>query len=203
MPATTDILPFATGGGANVESQAAYAADPTTASGFLSGLAPSVKLNKVWRQSAFMAAGLANWMVAQGVSVPDDGNLANLVAEITSSLNAFLAGLPTWTSLAAGYANGWIDYTAPAPLSGFTKTKSGWVRMRGSAKSGTVTPGTTVYQLPASQGLFPYGTQYFSVVSNNLFGALTVDTTGAIKITAGSALGISFDQLEWQGNPAS
>jgi hypothetical protein len=42
--ATTDILPFALGTGANVETQAAYAADPTTSSGFLSGIAAAIKL---------------------------------------------------------------------------------------------------------------------------------------------------------------
>lgn len=88
--ATTDILPFATGGGANVETQAAYAADPTTGTGFISGTASSLKLNKVWRQSAFMAAVLANWEVSQNISVPDDGVLATAV----TNLNLALQGIP-------------------------------------------------------------------------------------------------------------
>jgi hypothetical protein len=89
--ATTDILPFATGVGANVETQTAYAADSTTSLGFSAGTAASVKLNKVWRQSSFMAAGLANFMVNRGITVPDDGNLANLVAEFEASLDAYLS----------------------------------------------------------------------------------------------------------------
>jgi hypothetical protein len=89
--ATTDILPFATGVGANVETQTAYAADSTTSLGFSAGTAASVKLNKVWRQSSFMAAGLANFIVNRGISVPDDGNLANLVAEFEASLDAYLS----------------------------------------------------------------------------------------------------------------
>jgi hypothetical protein len=88
--ATTDILPFATGVGANVETQTDYAADSTTSLGFSAGTAASIKLNKVWRQSSFISAGLANFMVNRGISVPDDGNLANLVAEFEASLDAYL-----------------------------------------------------------------------------------------------------------------
>ena len=103
--ATTEILPFATGGGANVVTQAVYAADPTTGTGFAAGIAASNKLNKVWRQSAFMAAGLANWMVAQGISVPDDANLSNLVAEINQAMAAFInAGTSAW-AVAGGAAD--------------------------------------------------------------------------------------------------
>jgi hypothetical protein len=38
-----------------------------------------------------MAAGLANFMVNRGITVPDDGNLANLVAEFEASLDAYLS----------------------------------------------------------------------------------------------------------------
>lgn len=88
--ASTDILPFATGGSANVETQAAYAADPTTGTGFVAGTAASVKLNKVWRQSSFIAAGIANMLVNRGITVADDGNLTALIAEIEAGMNAFL-----------------------------------------------------------------------------------------------------------------
>jgi hypothetical protein len=89
--ATTEILQFASSGGANVVTQAQYAAlTSILANGYSAGTALSAQLNKTWRQSSFMAAGLANWMVARGISVPDDGNLVNLVAEIQAALNAYI-----------------------------------------------------------------------------------------------------------------
>lgn len=91
MPASTDILQFAGGGGANVVTQAQYAALTTLlANGFSAGTALSPELNKVWRQSTFMACGLANFMVNRGINVPDDGNLTNLIAEIEAALHAYL-----------------------------------------------------------------------------------------------------------------
>jgi len=110
MTATTDILPFATGGGANVISQATYAGlTSLLANGFSAGIAQSDQLNKVWRQSAFIAAGIANFCVAQNVSVPDDGNLTNLVTEIEDALSNFIATqvvLNSLTSPIIGSATG-------------------------------------------------------------------------------------------------
>lgn len=116
--ATTDILPFATAGGANVESQASYAADPTTAAGYGSGILPSQKLNKVLRQSAFMAAGLANWMVGLGINVPDDGNLSTLVSNITAAIAASSTGKYFTGGTTTGSANAQV--LTPVSPSGFT-----------------------------------------------------------------------------------
>lgn len=80
------ILPFATGVGANVTPQADYAADATTATGFVAGIAEADKLNKVWRQSSFIAAGIAQWLADNGADVLDDGNLAALVAMMQARL---------------------------------------------------------------------------------------------------------------------
>lgn len=66
----------------------AYAAlSALLADGFVAGVANSAQLNTVWAQSSFMAAGLANWIVTQGISVPDDSNLSALVTEIDNALN--------------------------------------------------------------------------------------------------------------------
>lgn len=86
MP-TVDYLPFATGGGANVETQAAYASDSTTGTGFLAGLAQSLKLNKVWRQASMAAACVATFISNElNINVLDDGNLATLVANFTAAI---------------------------------------------------------------------------------------------------------------------
>lgn len=90
MVASTEILPFGTAGGANVMSQADYNALAARLAGFASGLAVSEQFNKVLRQASFMSAGLAGFCVDQGVSVPDDGNLPALVAEIEAALAVFV-----------------------------------------------------------------------------------------------------------------
>lgn len=93
MP-VSDFLPFATGGGANVESQAAYAADARRTSGFQTGVAPSAPFNKVWRQAAFMAAVVANVMLTSlGVDILDDGDLAGKSTLLVNTVKAIVAGV--------------------------------------------------------------------------------------------------------------
>ncbi|MDN8111237.1 hypothetical protein QZN21_07265 [Burkholderia vietnamiensis] len=84
-----DFLPFATGPGANVVDQATYAALTALTTGFLSGTAQSVQLNKVWRQSSIMAAVIAQFIVAQtGQAAVDDGTTPTLLANFTKAVNA-------------------------------------------------------------------------------------------------------------------
>lgn len=108
MAGTTDFVPFATGGGANVTSQAVYIAEPTTATGFTSGRAPSADANKAWRQSTFQAAVLANFVAdTLNVNVADDGNLTvgvtNLSSAVTAVANAALTGFATVTFVNATF----------------------------------------------------------------------------------------------------
>lgn len=114
MTASTDFLPFATGGGANVVSQALYASDAAVSNGFSSGIAPSAKFNKVWRQSSFVAAGVATWMAnALNANIPDDGNLGNFVANFASAVKvaASSGGFITDT----GTVNALAGTSSPAP----------------------------------------------------------------------------------------
>lgn len=114
MPASTDFLPFATGAGANVVSQAVYAADTAVANGFSSGIASSAKFNKVFRQASFVAAGVATWMAnALGANIPDDGDLNNFVANLGLAVRAaassgnFIAD--------TGTVNALVGTSSPAP----------------------------------------------------------------------------------------
>ncbi|SAK33190.1 hypothetical protein [Burkholderia multivorans] len=89
MATQNDFLPFATGPGANVVDQATYAALSALTTGFLSGTAQSVQVNKVWRQSSIMAAVIAQFIVAQtGQAAVDDGTTATLLANFTKAVNA-------------------------------------------------------------------------------------------------------------------
>ena len=129
--ADTDILPFALEEGANVMTQEDYAALDARTVGFQTGLARSNQLNKVWRQSSFMGAGLAAWMVSRGVSVPDDGDLVGLVAEIQAALETML------TSLALNFTTGDAKFTLK------NVTSPGWILVDdgtiGDASSGGTT----------------------------------------------------------------
>jgi hypothetical protein len=94
MP-TVDFLPFATAGGANVVSQAAWAADPIVAAGYSSGIVPSTKFNKGLRQAMFGTAGLAKFISDQtGLDVLDDGDLTAFCNKLRQALmkSSSLAG---------------------------------------------------------------------------------------------------------------
>jgi hypothetical protein len=76
--ATNDFIPYATNVGANVQSQAAYAADATQGPGMSSGIVPSGRFNKLLRQAIFGAATLFGFIfdTLGTVDVLDDGDIA-------------------------------------------------------------------------------------------------------------------------------
>lgn len=125
-----DFLPFASGAGANVLSQAAYAALAAIAQGFQSGTAQSAACNKAWRQSSVMAAVLGAFINARtGQDAIDDGTTATLLTNLLKSSAAlngdntqtFSVAAATQPSHAAqlaqvgGYA-GFIAYNASQVL---------------------------------------------------------------------------------------
>lgn len=82
-----DFLPFANTETANVIDQATYTSLTTRGSGFVSGVAQSAQLNKVWRQSSLMTAALATFIAnTNGTDVIDDGNVATLAEKFTNSI---------------------------------------------------------------------------------------------------------------------
>lgn len=84
-----DFLVFGGAGGANVITQAAYAALGTRTSGFSSGTANSAQCNKTWRQSSIMAAVLAQFISDRtGQDVLDDGTTATILANLKLSAAA-------------------------------------------------------------------------------------------------------------------
>lgn len=85
-----DFKAFATSIGANVEAQSDYVLDPVLNNGFQTGIANSSKLNKVWRQSSFIAAAIAQFVANAGHPVFDDGNLDAFINLFISAKNGFL-----------------------------------------------------------------------------------------------------------------
>lgn len=94
MANTNDFLPFAVGLGANVLSQADYAAlTPALANGFQAGTAISAQLNKVWRQSSIMSAVLAQFIVDNsGQSAVDDGTIVTLKNNLIAAVQQVSIG---------------------------------------------------------------------------------------------------------------
>ena len=84
-----DFLPFASAGGANVMTQAAYSALAARTAGFSAGTAQSAQLNKVWRQSSLIAAAVAQAINdITGQDVLDDGTTAGIVATFKAAIAA-------------------------------------------------------------------------------------------------------------------
>lgn len=82
MP-TNQFKTFAAAGGANVLSQAEYDMLAAQSTGFETGIADSAAFNKVWRQSAFMTAALAESMMRSvKADVLDDGDLEDKVGKL-------------------------------------------------------------------------------------------------------------------------
>lgn len=110
MP-TNDFLPFATAGGANVLSQAAYAGDAARSAGVIAGTARSALANKSWRQASIMAAMLGQFIGDYGaLDALDDGNVANLVRDFARSIQR---GTFAYV-VATGTANDWTVAPSPA-----------------------------------------------------------------------------------------
>jgi hypothetical protein len=85
--AVNDFLPFATGGGALVQSQAAWVENPNVAQGFGAGIADELQCNKAWRQGAFMAAALGQFITTTTAqNCLDDGDLDAKVAQIIAAV---------------------------------------------------------------------------------------------------------------------
>ncbi|CNH59528.1 tail fiber repeat 2-containing protein [Yersinia intermedia] len=99
-----EILPFGLGAESNVMTQAEYEALGARSGGFSSGVAKSEQLNKVWRQSSFVASVLADFIAAQsGNDVLDNGNTATLLASLELAIKKYAnSNLPIASTLQQG-----------------------------------------------------------------------------------------------------
>ncbi|MFL9943747.1 hypothetical protein [Paraburkholderia graminis] len=116
--ATNDFLPFANGGGANVLTQAQYAALTALLSGgYQSGVANSAQMNKTWRQSSIMAAVLGQFAADySGNNSVDDGTIATLEANLVAAIRS---ATKTGVILAdTGAANAYTAVNAPPLVAG-------------------------------------------------------------------------------------
>lgn len=106
MSVTNDFLPFATGGGANVEAQATYSADTLRTNGNQPGVAVSALNNKAIRQPTYFVSQLAQYLAnIINMNVLDNATPAQLLAQLVAGLqslppvvNSLTSGTGTWNS---------------------------------------------------------------------------------------------------------
>jgi len=185
---SNDFLPFATGGGANVIDQATYATAASTSAGFSAGIADSQYLNKVWRQSSFIAAAIAQYVAnTLSINVNDDGNLSEFVTHLTAALAGLSGGLaneipyqsaPNTTAFISAPTepssltyNGsnflWSPIAASFGTNGYVIFSNGFIAQWGNYTAGTTDTAYTV-SLPIS---FP---------NNHLQAYSSVATSGSV-----------------------
>jgi hypothetical protein len=96
MSLEVDYLPVAVAAGANVDTQANFDNSGYQEVGFTSGLTSSAQLNKVLRQATMPGAALANFISnTLGIPILDDGNLPELITNLTDAINAAASGTQT------------------------------------------------------------------------------------------------------------
>ena len=187
MTGTSDFLPFATGSGANVESQATWATDAAVTNGFSSGIASSAKFNKAIRQGTFIAAGVAQW-VANAIkgNVPDDGNLTNLVTYIGNAVTTWVTGLFSFTLANPGSAS----------FPGGLIVKWGAGTQSGSSGAQAVTFGTAFPNSAlisfATNGTNAGPPTAFHGTGNLTASGLTVYSASSSGVAAGSGVGFNW-----------
>lgn len=111
MP-TNDFLPIATAGGANVQTQVAYAADPDRTGFFADGIAPDANQHgKMFRQVSSIISALAQCVCdLTGLDMLDNGVLATLITNLKTMFASF--GTSYWTD--TGAANVYVITPSPA-----------------------------------------------------------------------------------------
>jgi hypothetical protein len=118
MPSSNQFQAFATGGGANVLTPAAWAAlTSLLANGFQTGTASSQQVNTAIRQATFVAAAISQAIAdTLGAAVNDDGVIANYKTQFLSFLST-TGGLPSTTRQPFAQAvapTGWTQDTTDA-----------------------------------------------------------------------------------------
>lgn len=194
MVPTNDFLPFATGGGANVESQGDYAVDGQRPIGNQPGIARSDFVNKTLRQAAWIASSLAQFLSNRtGDDVFDDANLTNILATMADAWpvidypsNTYYDGYHdntnAWASSSATYAD---PSTVPSPA---VLTQSLAQGLTVTTAAGNL-PGITF--TPASASHIYMITALVALVS-----PVGVSAVGSVKLTTGAVDICKFGDVE-------
>lgn len=112
MP-TNDFIPFGISVGANVLSQSSYVGLSARSNGFISGIAESAHLNKVWRQGSIGASVMGEFVSRMtALDALDDGQFDPL---FNNYIAAYRSQKPNWVTF-TGTANARITAFDPVPV---------------------------------------------------------------------------------------
>jgi hypothetical protein len=176
--ATSEFLPYGTAVGANVATQAAYAADATIAPGMSSGIVPSARMNKILRQATFIAAVVAQYMAdTAGVTVADDGDKAGKQTILANAVTA--AAIAAARSIIATQAQmeaATDNTTFVTPLR--VKSHPGVAKAAGSVSAAGV--GSALYNVASvtKTGTGTYQVAFTSVMSSAAYQVLVLGFNG-------------------------
>ena len=95
--------------------------------------------------------------------------------------------------------NSWVNFGGSRKVAGFYIDAFNIVHLEGVIKSGTATPATQLFMLPA--GYRPVGGRvYFVTTSNAAYGSGFIDTTGEVYIDIGSNVYFSLDSVSFRAS---
>jgi hypothetical protein len=127
-----------------------------------------------------------------------NGNGVTYVAGTNSYITMqnmyYPSGATTWTSFTP--SGSWVYYGAPYTTTAYTKGNDGIVSVKGFIRSGTVTGGTVIGNLPA--GYRPSLEMMFEVSSADAFGRIDILPNGNIVIGAANVAWLSLDNINFQ-----
>ena len=94
--------------------------------------------------------------------------------------------------------NNWLNYGTPYALAAFTKDSLGYVHIKGFIKSGTVTAGTPIFNLPV--GYRPAESNYYNtgIQSSGSGGVFEVTAGGDVKVVAANATYTSLGHISFK-----
>lgn len=170
---SNDFLIFAGDPSANVMSQSAYSSLASRTAGFSSGIAQSIQLNKVWRQSSLMSSMIGQFISDNsGNNATDDGTIAALESNFILAIqNVNFKVVHATLNLYVNSATGNDSNTGLAPtipfktIPGALKAAFSGYNFNGFPLSINLFPGT--YTQPVKiQGL-PLGCTSINIIGNS------------------------------------
>lgn len=204
MP-TNQFRKFATGPGANIEAQSDFDVDDILTTGFQSGLAPSAKFNKLWKQSAFVTHCISQFIMNQvNLDVNDDNDESAYITKFQNALAHYITTQVLFQSFLSANADFYLGGTGASDSNdGTTSTVTGghgpWATLahaRDVLKTinnngftitvhcqGAFSAGLNV------NGAFPGGGAVNFVFASG--SSITVPTGPCISATSNAAVGIS------------
>ena len=136
------------------------------------------------------ALGLAVRQMITSVTGSTSGIGASLAGFLTLG-NPRTLGDSVWT--APTFVNSWVNFGGVWNNAGYKKDQRGWVNLRGLIKSGSA---ATMFTLPS--GYRPAGQMQFPMVSNGVFGNLTVKADGTVLgVAPYSNLSVTLDGISF------